>query len=382
MRIAVLTTDNREHYRTYECTEPSFGTAPEALLHGFVSIPEVEIHTISCLQEPVESPEKLAPNIWYHGLHVSKWGWMRTWYSGCIRAVRRKLAEIKPDIVHGQGTERDCAISAALSGWPNVITIHGNMAELARLYRARPLSFDWCAGQLENWTIPRSHGVLCNSKYTEALVRKRAKKTWPVANPVREIFFGDAVPPAKKNKRPLILNVGVISPRKRQLEILNSATQWHAQGLSFDLEFVGACDGSDDYQRAFLDAIRRAEAAGYAKFSGLVFGETLVRKFDEADALLHFPSEEAFGLVVAEALARNLKIFGSRLGGIVDICEGIDDAELIDFEDWSRLGIEVAGWLTAGAPRAERASQIIRQRYHPRKVAEQHIAIYREVLDE
>jgi hypothetical protein len=54
---------------------------------------------------------------------------------GCIRATRRRLRTLQPDLVHGQGTERDCALSAIFSGFPNVVTIHGNMAELARTHR-------------------------------------------------------------------------------------------------------------------------------------------------------------------------------------------------------------------------------------------------------
>ena len=62
------------------------------MLEGFGEMPEVEVHVISCLQErPVSSPARLADNIFYHGLIVPKLGWLRTGYSGCVRAVRRKL---------------------------------------------------------------------------------------------------------------------------------------------------------------------------------------------------------------------------------------------------------------------------------------------------
>src|ERR1700744_643889 len=100
MKIALITTDNREHYRTYSETMPHFGTAPEALLEGFAAMPGLEIHVIGCTQRPMTSPEKLAANIWFHSLHVPKIGWMRTFYQGCVRAIRRKLKEIKPAIVH------------------------------------------------------------------------------------------------------------------------------------------------------------------------------------------------------------------------------------------------------------------------------------------
>src|SRR5665213_1482490 len=177
MKIAILTTDNREHHRKYNLPAPYFGTAPEALLQGFAQLPAAEVHVISCTQRPfVSSPEKLADNIFYHSLLVPKIGWLRTGYQGCIRAVRKKLKEMQPDIVHGQGTERDCAMAAIFSGFPNVVTIHGNMAELARLFPARVGSYGWLTARLENFALRRTTGVFCNSAYTEGLVRPRARK--------------------------------------------------------------------------------------------------------------------------------------------------------------------------------------------------------------
>jgi hypothetical protein len=189
MRIAILTTDSREHYRDHSNPVPSFGTAPEALLQGFAQLQDVEVHVVSCARAPMSSPEKLASNIFYHALLVPKIGWMKTFYQGCIRETRKKLAEIKPDIVHGQGTERDCAISAVLSGFPNVLTIHGNMRLIAKVNRVKPFSFFWLAAMLERFTIPRSNGVVCITRYTEAAVSDLAKRTWIVPNAVDASFF-------------------------------------------------------------------------------------------------------------------------------------------------------------------------------------------------
>ena len=126
LKIAMLITDARRPGGLYDGPLPSLGTAPEALLQGFAGMPEIEIHVVSCVQQRVVAPEKIAPNIFYHSLLVPKIGWLRTGYQGCIRAVRKKLRELEPDLVHAQGTERDCALSAVLSGFPNVLTIHGD----------------------------------------------------------------------------------------------------------------------------------------------------------------------------------------------------------------------------------------------------------------
>ena len=189
MRIVVLTNDNREAHKQYATREPHFGTAPAALLQGLAHIPDVEVHVVSCIRRPVRSPEKLAPNIFFHSLVVPKIGWMRTLFQGCIRASRKKIREIQPDIVHGQGTETDCSISAIFSGFPNVLTIHGNMRLIAALNRERPFSYNWLAARLEGFTLPRTDGVVCITDYTRRAVAGLARRTWILPNAVDAGFF-------------------------------------------------------------------------------------------------------------------------------------------------------------------------------------------------
>jgi len=89
LRIAFLTTDNREQSADYDCLHPHFGTAPEALLEGFALHPgSVEIHVISCSRQAMSRPEKLAENIWFHQPVVSKLGWGRKGFLGCGFAVQ------------------------------------------------------------------------------------------------------------------------------------------------------------------------------------------------------------------------------------------------------------------------------------------------------
>ena len=379
MKIVQLTTDAREHFKGYGNPIPFFGTAPEALLQGFALFPEVEVHVVTCTRVLMKSPEKLAPNIYFHSLVVPKFGWMTTGYQGCIRAVRKKLREIQPAIVHGQGTERDCAMEAVFSGFRNVLTIHGNIAKLSRLFRARIGSFFWLAGKLENLTLRRTSGVFCNSAYTESLVRPRAKRTWRVPNPLRNAFF-DPPQVSAPASPPVLLNVGAITERKRQLELLDVIQTLDQRGLKFQFQFAGPISPAQPYAAAFLEKIKPLEAKGCAAFLGSLQTGELIRRFDSASALVHFPSEEAFGLVVAEALARNVKLFGSRLGGIQDIAQDVPGAELIDSQDWNGLTEALTAWLRQEKRTAINSAAIMRTRYHPTVIARRHMEIYREVL--
>jgi glycosyltransferase involved in cell wall biosynthesis len=106
----------------------------------------------------------------------------------------------------------------------------------------------------------------------------------------------------------------------------------------------------------------------------------LIRCLDSADALIHFSSEESFGLVVAEALTRNLKFFGARTGGVLDIVTGVEGVEMFDAKDWTGLGRVLEQWITAGCPRPVGAAAAMQSRYHPQVVARRHLEIYEEVL--
>lgn len=378
MKIAFLITDNREHHRRYDLPAPYFGAAPEALLEGFAHHPQAEVHVISCTQRAMASPEKIAPNIWFHSVRVPKLGWLRTGYQGCIRASRGKLRELQPDVVHGQGTERDCAVSAIFSGFPNVITIHGNMGQVGKALHARPGTFYWWAALLERFTLPRTDGVFCNSAYTESVVKPRARRIWRVPNALREPFFLEPIPSARPPG--VLLNIGVISPYKRQNELLTLAEQLHRDGHRLELQFVGSSEAETAYGAEFLRRVKVAEEAGYARYLGTKSLPELIRCLDSASALVHTPAEESFGLVVAEALARNLKLFAHGVGGVTDIASGVEGAELFAPGDWSGMANSIANWLSTGSPRPARAAETMSARYHPRVVAEQHLAIYRELL--
>jgi glycosyltransferase involved in cell wall biosynthesis len=379
LKLAFLTTDNREHDHNYSAPVPYFGTAPAALLEGFAALSNLEVHILSCTQHPMSSPKKLSENTWFHSLHVPKIGWLRLGYSGCIFAVRKKLREIQPHIVHGQGTERDCGISTVFSGYPNIITIHGNMAELARIFHAHFASFHWCAAKLENFTLPRTSGVFCNSNYTQSLVSPRSKKTWLVPNPVRDSFFTPIIRNNLPAETPTLLLVGVICARKRQLELLRLFIKLRQQNTRFQVKFVGSC-GQDPYGKAFLSLLNGQGTSDWATWLSVLDESSLIQCMDESQALVHFPSEESFGLVVAEALARGLKLFASKIGGICDIASGVPDAELFDPEDWNGLSRALTSWIQRPSLSPPQSQNLMKSRYDPKIIASRHLEIYREVL--
>jgi len=378
MKIALLSTDNRDILRRHEVKDPMVPTPQEALLQGFVELPEAEVHFVSCVRRPVCSPLKLAPNVFYHSLLVPKIGWVRTAYQGCIRAIRKKLGEIQPDIVHGQGTERDCAISAVFSGFPNVLTLHGNMRHIAALNRDRIFSYNWIAARLESLVLPRTDGVVCITNYTREAVRGLAPRTWVLPNAVDQSFF-DVQNVAAANEPPVGLCVGTICALKNQHAFIRALDPL-AQAKKFKVVFAGA-PSRDTYGAEFH---RLVQERPWCEHIGFLNREQLKRQLATA-AFVALPTrEDNCPMVVLEAMAAGVPVMASKVGGVPDLIEpgktGLfcDPARPESFREGVEKLLADRPWSQqlAAAAKAEAL-----RRFHPLVIARKHLDIYREVLE-
>jgi glycosyltransferase involved in cell wall biosynthesis len=377
MKITIITTDNREPSRQYQKAEPFFGTAPEALLQGFAGLSGVEVHVVSCIREPVQSPAKLADNIFFHSLTVPKIGWMKTLFQGCIRAVRKKIEEIQPDIVHGQGTEMDCSLGAIFSGFPNVVTIHGNMRAIARINRAKPFSYVWLAAWLESFTLPRTDGVVCITNYTRDAVKSLARRTWLLPNAVDQSFFEVAVSP-NPAKAPTGLCVGTICFHKNQNDFIRALDQL-AREKDFQIVFLGQV-GKDAYGAEFL---RLVEERPWCKFVGWAGRDQLKDYLRSASFLVLPTREDNCPMVVLEAMAAGLPVLASNVGGVPDLIQPETTGLFCDPLKPESFSTGVGRLLEDAALSRRLASAAkaeARARFHPEVIARGHMKIYREVL--
>jgi glycosyltransferase involved in cell wall biosynthesis len=373
MKIVQLITDNREHVRDYENETPWFGTAPEALLQGFAKLPDVEVHVVTCTQRPMKSPVKLAENIFFHSLLVPKIGWLRTGYQGCIRAARRKLREIRPDIVHGQGTERDCAVSAIFSGYPNVLTIHGNMRLIARVHHARPFTYAWFAARLEHFTIPRSDGVVCITNYTREAVVSLARKTWVVPNAVDGSFFEIKRLPSPAVQ---ILCVATVDERKNQNALIRAMDTLHPQGR-FELLFLGGANRNSAYVREFFELL---ETRPWCRYLGFADRDALRQYMASASGLVLPSLEDNCPMVILEAMAAGVPVAAARVGGVPDLVRHGETGLLFDPLSAEAMATAIKQLLEdRERSMTVRARDEARKRFHAEVIAARHLEIYREV---
>jgi glycosyltransferase involved in cell wall biosynthesis len=345
-------------------------------LQGFAQRSDIEVHVVSCLRQPVPSPAKLADNIWYHSLVVPKRGWMTTGFQGCVRAVRRKLQEIRPHIVHGQGTEREAALCAVFSGFPNVLTIHGNMRSVARALRSRPFSYNWLAARFETVALARTRGVVCISRYTERAVAGLAKRTWLLPNAVDSAFY-ECVP--QPESPPQILCVATVCSYKNQNRLILALDRL-AREMPFKLNFLGSASKGNAYGDEFF---RLLESRPWCQWDGLVGRDELRSRMQKAAGLVLPSLEDNCPMVVLEAMAAGIPVAAARIGGIPDLVTEGNTGWLFDPLDPESIAAGVGRMLSDRATSirlADAAKEAARERFHPRVVATNHLDIYRQVL--
>ena len=377
MRIVILTTDEREPFQLHHLPAPRFHPAVAALLQGLALIPEAEVHVISCVRQPVPAPEKLATNIFFHTLVVPKIGWIQTLFQGCIRATRKKIRELQPDIVHGQGTERDCALAAVFSGFPNLITLHGNMRAVARINRVAPFSYNWLAARLESFVLPRTDGVVCITSYTRRSVESLAPKTWIVPNAVDPGFF-DVQPAPDSSAAPAGLCVGTIVRHKNQNALIRALDPL-ARAKNFRLQFASE-PSHDAYGAEFYRLVRERP---WCHHLGYLDREQLKAHL-ATTAFLALPTrEDNCPMVILEAMAAGVPVLASAIGGVPDLIEHGVTGLLCNPDHPDSFRDAVARLLDDrpfALQLAANAKSRARQRFHPAVIAQNHLDIYREVL--
>lgn len=380
LQVAILVVDDRFNNA---CATPFFGPSPTALLKGFslLGANKANVHVICCVKSKMSAPSQLAENIFYHQVVLPHWTYLRSLHAGPVLGVRKVLDQIRPDIVHSHGVERWCAVAGSLCGFPAVLTIHGHLRLILQKTRMRPYFYWHLQMVLGEWAIRRHRGVICISSHIQKSLLRSSRRTWLIPNALRDEFINTpASKPRTSRKIPRILVIGTITENKRPLELLKMFAALNADGAKFKVRFIGHLNKHDKYGAAFVTMIQEVKALGFAEHLNPIDSKTLISEMDNADALVHFPLEEAFGLVVAEALSRELKVFASEVGGIVDICHSVSSAVLIPHNDFKSLSQSICDWLSAGHPNAPEAALIVRNRYCPADIAAKTLCAYHQAL--
>ena len=254
-----------------------------------------------------------------HILGVPKFSGMPVAFIPRIRFLHRYLERLEPDIVHGQGTEREWGICAITSGFPNVLTVHGILREVHKLTKPRWNSPEHVGRWVERIALRKARHVIAISSYVQrVLSRSRHKHFYSIPNAVSPIFFG--VKKTEPGAR--VAFSGLIGPHKGLADLMQAAGRLRADGVRPRWVIVGKHSGR--FSRYFNDCVELAKGSGalqQMEFPGWLTQEGFAEQLREACCLVQPSYCENSPMVIAEAMASGAPVVAYAVGGIPDLIE-------------------------------------------------------------
>ncbi len=323
MRVAMIVIDSNEvcddRWRAKGIPSPHVHPAIAAVIDGLKFEKEVELHVVFG-NSRISLPQSVnREGITYTAVPSARANLpgMGGGLLGRFLGIRKYLKELQPDLVHGQGTEREAGLVAAFCGFPSLLTLHGNFRELRKIFKTRLLDYHWCAAHLETVVLLKIQGIICISRYAKEITSGFSKWQFVIPNPVDGKFLSIERPP--RSSRPKVICMGSIDERKRTLFILEACKVLWEEGLDFEFCVYGGQGWEGEYNAKFLTAIQPWIDKGVAKYLG--FTENPEIAIAEADIMVSASIEESFGMNVLEAMASGTPVVAPRVGGIPDIVE-------------------------------------------------------------
>ena len=176
---------------------------------------------------------------------------------------------------------------------------------------------------------------------------------------------------------PLLVHVSNFRPVKRPVDCVEILARVRAAGVGARLVMVG--DGSERGAAEHRARCLRVEA--HCSFVGKQ--PRIVDYLSAADVLLLPSEQESFGLAALVAMACEVPVVASRVGGVPEVVTDGETGCLAEAGDVEKMAADAARLLADGAARREmgrRARESALSRYSTDKVIPRYLEFYERVL--
>jgi len=300
-----------------------------------------------------------------------------------VRKARKLVAELKPDVVHGQEIGWYGDIAAKCS--PNsVVTVHGLPQVEIRLSarttfrdKLRVIPVD----ALVRRVLRRAKVVISISKYdTQELGRLIQGTTVSIANPTASEFFALAPP---RPSEPRLLFAGVLSSLKNPVGLLNAFAQVRQAVPEARLILAGA-HPDPDYAQTVHDRVANLGLGDSVDIVGLLDSDRLRHEIASARAIVLFSRQENSPTIIAQAMAAAKPVVATRVGSVPEMVNDGESGFVVESEDETAMAERMRTLLEdqelclrMGA----RGHELALGRFNPEAVARQTVQAYRTALN-
>ncbi|MET0452881.1 MAG: glycosyltransferase family 4 protein [Mycobacterium sp.] len=301
-----------------------------------------------------------------------------------VRKARELVAQMQPDVVHGQevGLYGDMAERCS----PNAaVTIHGvtlpqTNADTREGSGLRGRLRNKLIRNLERRVVRRAKVVISISNWdAEVLDRPIRGTRMNIPNPTGAEFFALAPPGPTQ---PCLLFAGGLTPNKNALGLVNAFARVCLTVPQARLLIVGPQPDADYAQRV-RDRVNALGLEGSIDIVGLVDNERMLREIANARAVVLFSRQENAPTILAQAMAAGKPVVASRVGGVQEMVDDGQTGFLVESDDEATFADRIVKLLVdqeLSVRLGRRAHEVALDRYAAAAVADMTVEAYRRAL--
>lgn len=353
----------------------------ETLIYALTKLNGVEAHVITlCKAKQTTVVRKGALTVNF--LVVPKLMNAVTLYTYTALKAIQIIKSIRPDIVHGIGTEHIWPTAALMSKYPAVLTVHGIMNNIVKKLNLPLLSRMRWFSLLERRVLHRAKHLITISPYVMVSLGQFSKaKTFSIENPIAIRFFNATAQPANSKK---ILFIGDTGQRKSLLTILEAFVKLKKTGYAegWQIVVIGPIINGP-YHDKIMALIREQEIEDQIVFKGFILPDALVEEYQTSALLALSSIEETAPMCIAEAMAVGLPVVATCVSGVPYMVSAGETGFLCTVGDSEEMAARMLDLIESPGLRerlGRKAKKEAEQRWRPEKIALQTLQVYQDVL--
>lgn len=324
------------------------------------------------------------PKVEVHYLRGQRWLRTATGSFCDLRKARRLVAQVNPDVVHGQeiGLSGDIALRCS----PNTaITVHGVLQSSVSANtwagaRVRGVLRDNLMRRMQRRVLRSAKVVISISKWDAELLDIPIQGTREcIYNAIGSEFFDLA--PADSTP-PRVLFAGVFNPKKNPMGLINAFARVRMSVPEAHLSLVGP-QPDLDYMRCVKGRVKDLGLEDCVDIADLVGNERMRQEIASARAVVLFSQEENSPTILAQAMAAGKPVVATRVGGVPDMVDDGETGFLVESDDEAALADRTVKLLAdqdLSLRLGRRAHEVALERFTAAAVAERTVAAYRKAM--
>ena len=329
------------------------------LPEAFSKIQGLEMHWITLSDQVEKEMTFSADGALFHVLPTSKHGRASSFFVQDRRRIQACLQEVRPDVVHGWGTEDVYALAAVRSGRPNIVSMQGILSKIVLKSWMHPR--EYFQALLELYCLRKAQVITTESEWGAAVVRRRRgnKPVEVVEYGVQKTFFSTQWKPAAEKN--LTIFVGSIRAGKGIQDLVEAFRDPALSGS--ELVVVGGVEGewAEKLQKTAPPNIRwlgRKTAEETAEYMAKAWCLALPTRADTS------PN------VVKEARVIGLPVITTRNGGQASYVKDGEDGYFVECGDIKGL-VQKLRIVLGSLATTKKLGELGRQRYRDLFTADQ-----------